>query len=67
MTGGVSTATCEPVAAVYQFMDKKITQGSSMSIRNLNTKRFGHCSCFLRDRVLVFGGFAHKDVPEEPP
>eukprot|EP00356_Strombidium_inclinatum_P016625 CAMPEP_0170499372 /NCGR_PEP_ID=MMETSP0208-20121228/31180_1 /TAXON_ID=197538 /ORGANISM="Strombidium inclinatum, Strain S3" /LENGTH=50 /DNA_ID=CAMNT_0010776893 /DNA_START=115 /DNA_END=264 /DNA_ORIENTATION=- len=30
-------------------------------------KRYAHCSAYVRDKVLVFGGFSHADIPEEPP
>jgi hypothetical protein len=30
-------------------------------------KRFGHASVYCREKILVFGGFTHPDLPEEPP
>lgn len=33
----------------------------------MQQKRYGHQSAFLRDKIIVFGGFAHPDIPEEPP
>lgn len=40
-------------------------QGSG--IKNMIFKRYGHASIYVREKVLVFGGFAHQDTPEEPP
>lgn len=67
MTGGVSVATCLPLASVYEFMYKDIKRGRNTGIKNLNQKRFGHCSAYIREKIFVFGGFAHSDVPDEPP
>lgn len=67
LTGGVSIATCLPVAAVYEFNVLQMGQGARSKIKNMHQKRYGHQSAFIRDKLLVFGGFAHPDLPEEPP
>ena len=65
MTGGVSIATCAALGSVYEFRTKAPTQGRGL--RSMTMKRYGHASCYCRERIIVFGGFAHRDVAEEPP
>ena len=36
-------------------------------IKNMISKRYAHASAYAREKVFVFGGFAHNDTPEEPP
>jgi hypothetical protein len=56
-TGGLSIATSHPVASVYEWTMSSIQKAHGN--KNLIQKRFGHCSVFLRNKVVVFGGFAH--------
>jgi hypothetical protein len=65
MTGGVSIATCAPLSTVYEFRAKAPTAGRGL--RSMTMKRYGHASTYCRERLIVFGGFAHRDVAEEPP
>ena len=66
MTGGASIATCQAVGAVYEFQVNLIGK-HSIGLKSMHYKRYAHCSVYARERVFVFGGFAHNDVPEEPP
>lgn len=36
-------------------------------MKNMNQKRWGHCSVYLRSKIYVLGGFCHSDIPDEPP
>ena len=67
MTGGVSIATCTPMSSAFVFTEKNMAKGVAEGLKNMNNKRYGHCSAFIRDRVLVLGGFAHQDIAENPP
>ena len=67
MTGGVSVATCAPLGFVFEFDIRSLSRATSASVKNLRQKRYAHCSQYLRGKILVFGGFAHQDVPDEPP
>jgi hypothetical protein len=62
MTGGVSIATCAPLGSVYEFRAKTPTAGRGL--RSMTMKRYGHASTYCRERIIVFGGFAHRDVSE---
>jgi hypothetical protein len=64
-TGGLSIATSHPVASVYEWRTNTIQKAQGG--KNMIQKRFGHCSVLLRNKVVVFGGFSHQDVQEEPP
>mmetsp|Transcript_30783 Transcript_30783/g.47177 ORF Transcript_30783/g.47177 Transcript_30783/m.47177 type:complete len:82 (-) Transcript_30783:489-734(-) len=46
---------------------KTLEKGASQGLKNMIHKRYAHCSAYVRDKVLVFGGFSHADIPEEPP
>ena len=67
MTGGVSIATCSPLGFCYEFFANNMARARNTGIKNLQQKRYGHASAYIREKVFVFGGFAHKDVPDEPP
>ena len=67
MTGGVSVATCHPIGNVFEFDVKTLNKGVARGLRNMGIKRYAHAAVYLRGKVIVFGGFGHKDIPEEPP
>lgn len=67
MTGGVNVITSAPLAQVFDFTLKNIRSGSKSSMKNMQHKRYGHQSVFMKDRIIVFGGFGHRDEPGEPP
>ena len=67
VTGGVSIATCQPVGNVFLFLMKTLEKGASIGMKNMIHKRYAHSSVYIREKVLVFGGFSHADIPEEPP
>ena len=67
MTGGVSIATCHPLGNVFEFESKTLNKGIARGLRNMSIKRYAHASVYIRNKVIVFGGFGHKDIQEEPP
>ena len=61
----MSIATCNALSSVYQISLRTITK--AMGLKSMINARYAHCSCLVRETIIVFGGFAHQDVPEEPP
>jgi len=65
VTGGLQIANSSPLNTIYEFGASNYLLG--LRRKNMNHPRYGHGSVSIKGFIFVFGGFAHKDIPGEPP
>ena len=65
VTGGCYSTNNFPANHVTEFTIKTIKHPRKK--KPMLLKRYGHCSVYLNSLLYAIGGFAHKDLPNEPP